>query len=457
MRWYRPSVGLCLLGLAACGAPAGAPAAPAPNIVIVVIDCLRADHVGAYGYGRATTPNLDRLAAEGALFERAITQANWTRPSVASLLSGLYVGQHRVPGGSDERDQVVADLGNRILHGNRLSADFTTLAEALQSHGYATGAFINQAQMPPEMQFDQGFDHYDADKKSDRQAVRQFAEWLPKQDRFFAYVHLLGLHYPYIPRARHDVFRTSYELLPSGESTTAERRALGQRTIEDADLPELVALYDGALLGLDAQLGKVTKALARAGVANDTLLVVTSDHGEAFREHGHMFHGGDNLYEEVLRVPLVMTWANGIEAGTVVTEPAQLIDVMPTLMEFAGIRQLDGPAGRSLAQDLRGESGAGFALAESTITPGRKAVYRGRHKFIFDLDRETVQVYDLAADPAELEDLAPSIDEQMIEQARMQLDDRLAANARFAAAHPVTETDINAQDARRLRNLGYIQ
>ncbi len=450
-------------------APTAPLAGASPNVVVLVIDCLRADHMGAYGYDRDTTPHLDRLAAEGARFEHVLAASNWTRPSVASLFTGLSPSQHQVPGIEISRDvaqeQIEARRAEadeqRVLAGNALSDELLTLAEVFAAAGFDTGAFLHQAQMPDYLGFDQGFDRYDL-VQGKRNVVDEFGRWAADRPGegapFFAYLHVLALHYPYIPAPPQDLWRTRFELLPAAERGSAIAREMRRRELGAEDRQELIDLYDGVLLGVDELVPHIEDLLERLGSGDNTLLAVTSDHGESFYERGRYKHAGTSLHAELVRIPWLLRHPGASWSGTVIDTPVALVDIMPTLTDLAGIGIPSGIAGRSAVPLLFGEALPNRPLlAETTTDAAIKAlVWKGR-KFVFNLATDEVEIYDLEKDPGDLHDLAAHFADADIEAARAVLADLLLDNADFAANLDPETVTMSPAEVRRLRALGYLR
>ena len=438
-----------------------------PNVLVLLLDCLRADHLGTCGYERPTSPQIDALGRDGIVFERTVAQSNWTRPSVASLFSSLYVGQHRVPTG-DREQEPEGGIASGVLGrrgGNVLSEDYTTLAEAFQRAGYATAAFIHQAQMPEYMGFAQGFDVYDVEKKNDRRVLDRFSDWVegPVATRdapFFAYLHFLKLHFPYRPAERRDVFRTERTLPPLGGDHDEESRFMQRLELLPEHRDELMALYDSELMFLDNLVGDAVDYLQRTGRYDDTLILLTSDHGEAFYEHGTYKHAGESLYGELLHVPIILKLPRGQHSGRRTDVLAEMVDMMPTLLDAAALPVPEGLAGNSLLPLLDvspGDLGTQLAFAEVPARGTIKAVYVDSAKYIFDFAANTVEVYDLASDPGEARDRGADWPAEQIERARTLLRERMEENALFAASHPLVERELEEEDLERLRAMGYIQ
>lgn len=441
---------------------------------MLVVDCLRADHLGVYGYSRDTSPAMDALAADGVRFDQAVAQSNWTRASVASLFTGLYLSQHRVPGIGEEdvnpalRDarRQVADLeGMRILGGNALSDEFVTLAEVASQAGYRTAAFINQAQMPPYIGFAQGFDVYEMSESGDRGVLDAYRGWLQADSQAdaprFAYLHLLMLHYPYTPPPRDDLFRETHELFPADAPQAVRVRTLRQLDVRPEHGEELEALYDGQIHRADGFVRRIVEALRDGGLYDDTLVLLTSDHGEAFFEHGMYGHAGTNLHAEVTRIPLLLKLPGSRHAGTVVEEPAQLVDVLPTLMEVASVESPEGLTyelpGRSLLTLVRNEAEEGVpAFSEVSASADLKAMVWDGHKYLFDLGSGSVQAFELD-DSLEQNDVSATLPPERLRGARDVLDRWMTRNREFAARYETDRVEMRADELERLRALGYLR
>ena len=428
------------------------------NVIVLLIDCLRADHVGAYGHPNPTTPNIDRLAADSVLFEQAIAQTNWTKPSVVSLFSSLYLSQHRVIEGP-LRGRVNS---SNVPSGHILVDEFTTMAEYFSGAGFMTGGFVNQAHMPDYLGFGQGFHSYYADL-NDPDVQDNFFRWVGqlRDRRFFAYLHLLDLHFPYVPQDRFDLFtddvpdKVIKRLMvsdPEGFRELVDRNQLTPQNIQ-----ELTGLYDGELLGVDDRVGALIRFLKAENLYDKSLVVLTADHGEAFLEHGYFEHGGDLLYSELIRVPLLVKFPDNEYAGKRVPSPVQLIDILPTLQEYFGIQRTGEIGGTSLMALTQGGTDSHLVLSEVGGRNGSVALYHDGYKFIFDMDTDAVEVFDYGQDPLDLVDLSGSVERSLIEQARVVLEERLRANEKYAAAVAVEERPLGPLEIDKLRALGYIR
>jgi choline-sulfatase len=358
----------------------------APNILLITLDTTRADHLSSYGYRLGSTPHLDRLAAEGVLFERAVAAAPITLPSHVSLFTGLYPFAHGV------RNNGSSSLGDRV----------PTLATALHDRGYRTAAFVSAFVLDRHFGLARGFDHYDdrleargmvgtveVERKGDRTALAA-GEWLaqlPGAERapsrnartpFFVWLHLYDAHDPYDPPPP---FRDAF-----------------------ADRP-----YDGEIAFDDAVVGSVLDRLDRLGLASSTLVAVVGDHGESLGDHGEVTHAMF-VYEAALRVPMILWWPGHVPSARRIGALVRGIDLAPTLLDLAGVPALSGAAGQSLMPLVRGEApGPGSAYGETYFPlfymgwAPLRSIQDDRWKLI---DAPTRELYDVSTDPHEERNVA---------------------------------------------------
>jgi len=324
------------------------------NLLLVSIDTLRADHVSAYGYGRHTTPNIDALAEDGVLFRNAVSATMWTLPSHATMLTGLHPDQH---GATDEAAPTA------------IPAEVLTLAERLRAAGYRTGGFAGGRWVHERFGFDSGFDDWATDDdwgQSIQDAAHRFEQvrqWIDTDSHapFFAFAHVYQVHSPYDPPP-------PYDSLYSPDVGRFDRARLAM-PFDHGPLPtpsELdaqIALYDGDLRYTDDRLGELIRWMDDRGVLDDTLVIVTADHGEEFLDHSQVGHG--TLHGEVIRVPLVLHHpALAAWAEREVTQPAGAVDLVPTVLDLLGVDGPDPLPGHSLLGAMSGDPDPG-AVASS--------------------------------------------------------------------------------------------
>jgi arylsulfatase len=374
-----------------------------PPVFLVVIDALRADHLGCYGYGRPTSPNLDRLCRDGVRFTQAISPGTFTKTSIASLVTGLDANEHGVYTGNKE------DTAGRITS-DVLPNELETLAEVLLRGRYRTVAWIQQAQLKSFHGFAQGYMEYHENQGSAGRISRRALQWIGERENggpFFAHLHVLDLHDPYRPKPPYDRLYGSYSDVYRGidfNEWGKYRKEIceGRRPLSDADVEQLRAFYDGQIRYIDDELGKFFDELRRDGLYDRSLIVVTADHGDGFMEHGFISHS-TVPYEELVRVPLLMKLPGQRHAGQSVDEQVRLIDVMPTILDVA---RLESPrvSGRSLLPELDGRAREPAAAAVIEFEHG-VALRESAWKYIRLLDGPG-ELYHLAVDPGERHNVA---------------------------------------------------
>ncbi len=355
--------------------PAPATGTP-PNVLVVMIDTLRQDHLSCYGYARATSPVIDALAEDGIRFDTLVPQSSWTRPSVATLLTGCYPGTH----GAIDRDTPMRD-------------GMPSLVEHLRDGGYETHAIMMNPSVLPTWNIGTDFDRLVdlvapvAEETDDGIAVQAAIDTIANTSGrpWFLYLHLMGPHDPYLPPA-------PYDTMFSG----------------DGDYPPetqaLVNQYDGEIAYTDAQLGRLFAALKGRGLYDDTLIVVLSDHGEQFGEHGDIGHG-HSLYQEELRVPFVVKLPGQAHAGTSKAALVEMAGIAPTLLATLGLPAEPRFQGVSFAGLLAGDA-ATTQLGYAALHLGRKSMDMARNttaKLIRDHASDRMAYFNLVQDPHEHE------------------------------------------------------
>ena len=396
------------------------PPLPPQTVVLVTIDTLRADGVSYSVDVRGRTPFLDELAGEGIAYAHAYAPASWTAPSMASLFTGYEPASHGVVSGSVGRPSGADDHGTTVRNQPLLPQSFTTLAEVFQSAGYTTIGVAANLHLATPLGFGQGFDHYydeaafliapDVNALVLAKLEEAFgAEWKTtwKQERVFLWVHYFDPHIPYEAREPwiNDFapeFATHPEAYPAGWNLPELMEAHPEPDLEIAS--RLVPLYrsenryiDHHLRALDAELGFRD---------DDVLLVVTSDHGEEFVEHGGFGHG-QTLFEESIRVPLFLRWPRAFPAALRVGTPVSLLDVYPTLAELAGLTWPSEMQGLALPEVTGASAGDRKPMYFHTdrARPPLHGVIDGSWKMI-RAQGQASRLYDLAGDPHETVDVA---------------------------------------------------
>lgn len=438
------------------------PSRPPPSIVLIVIDTLRADFVGAYGFEGGLTPHLDALASESVLFESAYSVAPWTKPSVASLFTSLPPEAHGV---LDHRGRFDDSGGARYVT-DALSPDADTLAEALSDSGYSTHAIVTNHWIQDTLGFAQGFDEFRLPRPPTGEALvvelaRSLADLRPGRPHFF-YLHLMDTHGPYNPPAADlEAVREMDGIGGSRQLTAEEKKAIAWYLRDSPwvtgpqgnDLARWRAAYAAGVRVADRNVGAIVQALREGGLLDRAVLIVTSDHGEELADHGGWDHG-HSLYEEQLRVPLLIRLPHGENGGLRSAEPASLLDVMPTLLALAGIDAGEQLMGRDLMGSRASDTSRPILAAGVKSRTGVHAIYSGRHKLVVDEDSDRLELYDLADDPAELHDLSKERPEVRASLARRMAD--LRAEARIRTLGATHRAPLAPTLARRLEALGYM-
>jgi len=405
------------------------------NLIVVLIDTLRADSLGSYGTEHNLLPYLSSLAAEGVRLQ-GYAASSWTRSSVATLLTGLYPQRHQVVGRSDA-------LG--------VSPPF--LPELLQQRGFQTAAIVTNGNVSQLFGFDRGFDQFELELgKGKPDAELTVDRALPVasdlKSPFFFYVHFIDPHTPYVPTSvvdRPDLSRADY--------IQPQQLLNGDLEFSDSNVEQLRAQYDAEVREMDLQLQRLVLALERQGLLDDTLVVFTSDHGEEFNEHGGLAHGF-TLYEEVLRVPMILWAQPGLGP---LRSPAAFhqVDFTPTMLEALGIDLPSGIDGRSEWQSIwRGDDQISNELLFHLDMDGYRleALIAPPMKLVREIDSLDVELYDLESDPHEISTRASN------EAAVGKLESRLGTlkleleDASYAAETAVLTHNIKEQ----IEALGYL-
>jgi arylsulfatase A-like enzyme len=447
-----------------------------PNIVVIYLDALRPDHLGAYGYARETSPNIDSIAENGVLFRDVYAQSPATYPSVHSTLTSKYASSFLY-------------IRKCVLERQHL-----TLAEILKNRGYRTvGISSSPIVVRQETHFalggfEQGFDRFDDDVysgdggpwdwqfRSAEGVVDKAVNWLDDQrgGKFFLFLYIMDPHCDYrCPEPFNSRFDPDYDdktYVAAGDPTFYEVKLLKgiDAGLEPRDIEHFEALYDGEIAYADAQIGRVLERLRQSDLADDTLIVFLSDHGEEFFEHGGVKHGY-TLYDEVIRVPLIMSYPGVLPEGATIDDRlVQLLDVTPTILDVAGIPRPPFMQGASLLPLIDGEDAEwrDHAISEALFVDG-KSIITDRWKYIHyygtELEspyltqkyRSVRELFDLQADPDETINLY---------ETNRELAERL--HARLLALIPERERDrvqrherieFDEETIRELKSLGYLQ
>ena len=440
--------------------PLSTPERP-PDVFIYVIDALRADHLGCYGYPRGTSPAIDAFAADATVYENAYTPTTWTRPAVATMLTGLYASVHGAMHWSDG-----------------LAEWPVLLPEILTQAGYRTRCFVTNPNLSVPFGLDQGYDQFVYCNATADWVTTTVTSSLADEDPrrpVFMFLHTIEPHHPYVPspesRRRFDRgVHGSWD----GTAKWFERLNVLHPQVSKADLECMLDLYDAKVYQADQEVARFLAALKQAGRYDNSLVIVTADHGEAFAEHDTLIHAWD-LNQETMRIPLLIHFPGGKYAGVRVRERASLIDFTPTVLSAAGVR----PA---LPYRLPGRDLAAMALAPES-GPSRRiygevarwdsndvdlvaVIDEDGYKRVVDVSvlpretavKDTLGLWDTRADPQEKVNLAgklpvrASYDEQLI--ARWLIEQRYWRGKSAVARAP--QVDHDEAVGRHLKSLGYL-
>jgi arylsulfatase A-like enzyme len=425
-----------------------------PNIVLIALDTVGAEHLGYEIEGAGHTPNLDRLAREGLTFRRAFSTAPWTQPSIASLFTSRMPSSHGVL---------------RLRH--VLSPEAETLAERLAEVGYETAGFVTHDLLQKKLGYAQGFEHWNQQHVGGHKAITSEGltdsaiAWLDARgggSPFFLFVHYFDPHFVYQHHPAHDLTAGYSGPLRPGMDIWALRNRRDQLTPED--LTYLVNLYREEIGFTDQHIGRLLRHLDTLGLEEDTVIVVVADHGEEFMRHGWIGHTR-TLYDELLRVPLLIHHSGAL-VGREVPTSVSLLDVAPTLLELAGVPADPGAQGTSLVPHLTGEAPPARDLhAEVSFeapprdkqeekTVFKTALIRGDLKLVHDLVTDEFTLFDRSVDPDELVDLAASHSDAEALQAALRAWEETRGSDSLGQAELLEPND---EELERLRALGYVR
>jgi arylsulfatase A-like enzyme len=455
-----------------------------PNVILISMDTVRADHLSIYGYRRSTSPKLQELARQAAVFTRAFASGDMTLLTHASIFTALSPSAH--------------GAHYAIPRELPLAPEFTTLAESLAASGYSTAAVIaNHGYLGHGFGLDQGFQYYDARERVkvlsysvgysirtllvsaaahtgiDRnengyrnaetiteEALRIVTELDGRKRPFFLFLNYMDAHEPYQPPAPFDT------MYPGKDSAFDHQRFVdlredvisGKRAPDEREKAHLISQYDGGIAYLDSQIGRFIAGLKSGGLYDNSLIIITSDHGEAFGARS-LFEHGVSVYQNQIWVPLIVKYP-GIREGKRIDEPVSSVDLLPTIIEVTGAAHRGPVEGVSL---LRLDAAQGRAIISESYPYSRyyrmyprfrrvlRAVIAGRYKAIIS-DRNDVELYDLTEDPQETVNRYAAAKDVAVG-----LKQKLAAYLKAAAVYKA-KADVPGADAlRRLKSLGYVQ
>ena len=456
-----------------------------PNVLFLLVDTLRADHLGSYGYTKIETPHLDQLAARGVRFDSAWAQATWTRPSVASLMTSLYPASHRTN-----------------FLSVRVPEKLDTLAEIMQGAGYRTCGLSANRNVSEIFGFAQGFDYFWAYSSSELNSILRFTSWervrivfakylgigRSKQGKeksnaaalnvralewldnnatgssvppWFLYIQYIDPHGPYAPPADF-LQEKGIEVLPGevlkqvGGINKEPPFPFGSQELVDPELlRRIVRLYDAEIEYTDREIGNLLATLKDKGMLDNTIVVLTSDHGEEFYEHKQFGHG-QSTFSELSHIPLFIA-GPGISSG-VSSVPVELVDLYPTIATWAGAPVPQSIHGRDLSALLAGgDDRQRNSLVQNIKVGELHSLIVGRHKLVHVLSsskQESWMLFDLDVDPGELNDISGD-NPELMDKLREILASRRSESERYRVDE-TTEVVFDAATTQDLQGLGYL-
>lgn len=427
-----------------------------PNIILITLDTTRADRLGCYGYHRQTSTNLDQLASESVLYNRAIAPSSWTLPSHASLFTGKFTSSHGAqydPEGPIRLSDAVGGPKSWPYRARGLAKDERTLAMVLKELGYVTGAVVGGPWLKGAFGLHKGFDFYDDSEissingRSAKQITTRAVKWIEKVngDRFFLFLNYFDPHFPWFAPEGY-----AMRFLPKGTHRNGKMSTIG-RPPEERTAEVNHALYDAEILYMDHYIGYFLQMLKAENLYANSWIIVTADHGELLGEHGKFGHG-KYLYEEELHVPLFMKYPDGEESARRTDSWVQLTEILPMICDRLGI---------SVPDDIQGSTPPRInhpVIAETYPVPSMtedghwRAIYDENFKFLWNSAGHNL-LFNLKDDPSEMRNLREQ-ERGRAERMLGKLDQYLAELPAPRAANPGKRLDEKTEEA--LRSLGYL-
>lgn len=417
------------------------------NLIVVSIDTLRADHLGCYGYSKPTSPLLDNLAARGVLFENASATSPWTLPSHGSLLTGFYPGQ--------------IGLSSTL---NKLPPHTETLATLISRHNIATAAIVNSIYITERYGLDRGFDHFIFVPESYTttgvapRIVEDAIAWLDKhgQKQFFLFLHFYDVHSDYSSLPHYEKeFVGAYDGIVDGTTRQLLDVRHGKLELNAGDIQHLMDLYDAGIRQLNDHLEVLFDFLNKRRLLEKTFLIITSDHGEEFLEHGKILHS-ETHYQQAIHIPLIIL-GPGIPPSKRVKEVVSLVDVLPTALSLLGISQPSTLSGVDLTPLWQGGS---WRFTERTIFSEadklneqndiKRAARKEAYKLHYNVLTKATELYNLTDDPKEQINIAGE-QSSVVSVLFSELEDFM--RTRYRAENPAT---LRPEEIEKLKKLGYL-
>ena len=421
-----------------------------PNVLLISLDTTRADHLSCYGYERRTSPNLDKLAEQSVFYNKAVATSSWTLPSHASMFTGKFTSSHGArydPQGSLFLSSAVHSA-SEDYRARSLGRDEVTLAQILKESGYATGGIAGGPWLMRFFGLDKGFDFYDDSNissingKSAQLVSESAVKWIEqnKSNEFFLFLNYFDPHVPYMPpKTAAQMFLTSdmKEKKPYMPTVSSERSK---------------ALYDAEILYMDHHIGQLLKKLKDHRLYDNTLIIVTADHGELLGEHSKVGHG-QNLYQEELWIPLFVKYPGGEVSPSRNDLRAQLTDILPMICRRLGLPVPDGVQGTVPSKSQHPVIAEVYPLAKVSRVGSWRAIFEGDFKFVWN-SNGAHKLFNLADDPGEKKNLVDESPDRA-ESMSAGLNEYIAKLPPPGPPAPAQQLDENTRKA--LKSLGYVK
>lgn len=429
-----------------------------PNIILITLDALRPDHLGCYGYKRNTSPNIDKTAKEGAIFTQVIAQSSHTAPSNASLITSTYPNIHGVK-----------DWG---YHFN--ASIVKTLPVILKEHGYRTAFISDFLAFSLIKGFENGFDTFNTlntftlGSINTRKQIIDITDWAidwvenNRGKNFFLWLYYTDPHGPYIPPYPYDkmfIGDQYYNInrkVPISENNYSQDsighipKYLSYNNIMNANY--YISQYDAEIRHIDDQIGRLLQELKNRDLEKNTVIIINSDHGEAMGEHNRYFCHANSLYDELIKIPLIIKWEDRIPSGIKNNTQVSSIDIMPTILDILRIKKYKFMQGNSLLPLLGGQKYTFTVFAYSEFWE-KKSVRTQGWKLIYDSKNKQYELYNLKNDPAELNDISAA-EQTQFKFLKQKLDEYIKNSA---SQSKITAPALSQDEKERLKSFGYAQ
>ncbi len=441
------------------------------NIVLITIDALRADHLSCYGYNRNTSPNIDKIAEKGIIFKNATATSSWTAPSMASLFTSVYPINHGVLHGMSYKK-------DKTIHKQEVFSDeLTTLAELLKEYGYTTIGLASNLHLSEKFGFARGFDFFGClpfvPADSVNGIICRWGDEIKKYDKYFLWIHYIDPHYPYSSRepwinnylSEESMLQFSnlsdmspWDLAVLHNKLKKDNQELSKQMMTMLK-KNILARYDSEINYVDSYIGELIQTFDQD---DNTIIIITSDHGEEFFEYDYVGHG-NNLHHETTHIPLIIKLPSSYKKG-IVEKNISLVDVMPTILHTLNITAPDQTLGQSYWEKkgvlhwfekiFLSKNPAEYKFAELDNWHTLKSIVTPEWKYIYDYKDNTEQLYNIKSDPMELNNLADKKAKQC-NKLRKQLFKWVSNSKKY----PTTKISpkLSPEEKEKLKELGYIQ